>query len=191
FWQSNECKLGAECTFAHETSELLPSPKPCFQFSKTGTCKRGQACRFVHSESMSISGKAKRVPQQAASGENLLGVPSPGTGVTSFAPTCNHTPRQGNLLSPYPSSMMGSLPYMGPPPGLENMGLTTGLCTVKWLADGDSPRSSFNEIPLSLEHDALAIPKAADPDDQASTTCISTTPSNFSEGFPEGISFWL
>ncbi|CAE7572919.1 unnamed protein product [Symbiodinium sp. CCMP2456] len=48
FWRTNECKMGAECTFAHETTELRPSPKPCFDFAKKGVCTRGDACRFVH-----------------------------------------------------------------------------------------------------------------------------------------------
>ena len=40
--------MGADCTFAHSTSELRPSPKPCFDFVKTGFCLRGEGCRFVH-----------------------------------------------------------------------------------------------------------------------------------------------
>ncbi|CAE7676163.1 unnamed protein product [Symbiodinium sp. CCMP2456] len=48
FWKTNECKMGADCTFAHATSELRPSPKPCFDFVKNGFCARGQGCRFVH-----------------------------------------------------------------------------------------------------------------------------------------------
>ena len=73
-----------------------------------------------------------------------------------------------------------------------------GFASVKLPMKGDSPHSSFNEISLSLEHGTLAVPKAVDPeqiwaDDQASTFCTSTTPSNFSEvdGPHEGISFWL
>ena len=61
FWRTNECKMGADCTFAHATSELRPSPKPCFEFSKTGFCKRGQACRFVHATE---SKKSKDLPSQ-------------------------------------------------------------------------------------------------------------------------------
>ncbi|OLQ14554.1 Zinc finger CCCH domain-containing protein 59 [Symbiodinium microadriaticum] len=48
FWQTNECKMGADCTFAHDSSDLRPSPKPCFDFAKKGVCTRGDACRFVH-----------------------------------------------------------------------------------------------------------------------------------------------
>ncbi|CAE7327741.1 unnamed protein product [Symbiodinium natans] len=48
FWKTNECKMGADCTFAHSTKELRPSPKPCFDFVKNGFCARGQTCRFVH-----------------------------------------------------------------------------------------------------------------------------------------------
>ncbi|CAE7474798.1 EMB1789 [Symbiodinium necroappetens] len=48
FWQTNECKMGADCTFAHDASDLRPSPKPCFDFAKKGVCTRGDACRFVH-----------------------------------------------------------------------------------------------------------------------------------------------
>ena len=29
--------MGADCTFAHSTSELRPSPKPCFDFVKNGS----------------------------------------------------------------------------------------------------------------------------------------------------------
>ena len=209
FWRANECKMGADCTFAHETAELRPSPKPCFEFSKTGSCKRGQACRFVHSvDNMKKSGKAKGVPtamEQPTSGQNLLAVP--GAGVMSFAPARINTPQLGNLLSPPLPSMMASLPCLRPPPGLEDMGRTGlgghGLCTsVKLPVDGDSRRSSFSEISLSLEHVTLPIPKAADreqiwAEDVAtqsltSTMALSTTPSNFSEADgPEGISFWL
>ncbi|CAE7888287.1 unnamed protein product [Symbiodinium microadriaticum] len=48
FWQTNECKMGADCTFAHDSSDLRPSRKPCFDFAKKGVCTRGDACRFVH-----------------------------------------------------------------------------------------------------------------------------------------------
>ena len=56
FWRTHECKMGADCTFAHsadctfahETTELRPSPKPCFDFVKNGVCSRGGSCRFVH-----------------------------------------------------------------------------------------------------------------------------------------------
>ena len=48
FWKTNECKMGADCTFAHSATQLRPSPKPCFDFVKNGYCSRGQACRFVH-----------------------------------------------------------------------------------------------------------------------------------------------
>jgi len=202
FWKTNECQLGAECTFAHETAELLPSPKPCFAFSKTGSCKRGQACRFVHSESMKKSGKAQCGPtvHEATSGQNLLAVPGK---VISFAHAGINTLPGAKLPSPYPPSMMGSLAWRRPPPGLEDMGMNGGLggwgfASVKLPMKGDSPHSSFNEISLSLEHGTLAVPKAVDPeqiwaDDQASTFCTSTTPSNFSEvdGPHEGISFWL
>ncbi|CAE7795746.1 unnamed protein product [Symbiodinium sp. KB8] len=198
FWRTNECKMGADCSFAHETAELRPSPKPCFEFSKTGSCKRGQACRFVHSvDNMKKSGKAKGVPtamEQPTSGQNLLAVP--GAGVMCFAPARINTPQLGNLLSPPLPSMMASLPCLRPPPGLEDMGRTGlgghGLCTsVKLPVDGDSRRSSFSEISLSLEHVTLPIPKAADreqiwAEDVAtqsltSTMALSTTPSNFSE----------
>ena len=48
FWRTNECKMGVDCTFAHSTSELRPSPKSCFDFVKNGYCARGHSCRFVH-----------------------------------------------------------------------------------------------------------------------------------------------
>ena len=48
FWRTNECKMGADCTFAHSATELRPSPKPCYDFVKFGMCSRGQECRFVH-----------------------------------------------------------------------------------------------------------------------------------------------
>lgn len=204
FWRTNECKMGADCSFAHDTSELRPSPKPCFEFSKTGSCKRGQACRFVHSvDNMKKSGKAKGVPtamEQPTSGQNLLAVP--GAGVMCFAPARINTPQLGNLLSPPLPSMMASLPCLRPPPGLEDMGRTGlgghGLCTsVKLPVDGDSRRSSFSEMSLGLEHVTLPIPKAADLDDVAtqsltSTMCMSATPSSFSESDGiDGTSFWL
>jgi len=199
FWRTNECKMGADCSFAHETSELRPSPKPCFEFSKTGSCKRGQACRFVHSvENMKKSGKANGMPTPMLQQQNLLA----GVSGAMLAPTCINTPQPGNLLSP-PLPSMGSLPCLRPPPGLEHLGMTAGLgghglgARVKLPVDGDSRRSSFSEMSLGLEHVTLPIPKAADLDDVAtqsltSTMCMSATPSSFSESDGiEGTSFWL
>ena len=48
FWRTHECKMGADCTFAHSAENLRPSPKPCFDFVKNGVCSRGGSCRFVH-----------------------------------------------------------------------------------------------------------------------------------------------
>ena len=201
FWRANECKMGADCTFAHETAELRPSPKPCFEFSKTGTCKRGQACRFVHSvENMKKSGKANGLLAATHEQQNLLaGV----GGAMSLAPPCINTPQPGNLPAPALPSMMGSLPCLRPPPGLEHLGMKAGLgghglgASVKLPVDGDSRRSSFSEISLSLEHVTLPIPKAAALDDVAtqsftSTMCMSATPSSFSESDgTEATFFWL
>ena len=55
--------MGADCTFAHSTSELRPSPKPCFDFVKTGYCVRGQGCRFVH-EAFEMKTKSKLMGMQ-------------------------------------------------------------------------------------------------------------------------------
>ena len=72
FWRTNECKMGADCTFAHTTSELQPSPKPCFEFSKTGVCARGQECRFVH---MAEGIKSNKKPKDMIDGGTLMASP--------------------------------------------------------------------------------------------------------------------
>ena len=65
FWLTNECKMGADCTFAHETTELRPSPKPCFDFAKKGVCTRGDACRFVHQLGPKAKVKVPEMPKAA------------------------------------------------------------------------------------------------------------------------------
>ena len=75
FWRTNECKMGTDCTFAHTTEELRPSPKPCFDFVKKGICSRGQACRFVH-DLNGIKPKAKMEVQYALENFQPCAVPS-------------------------------------------------------------------------------------------------------------------
>mmetsp|Transcript_55909 Transcript_55909/g.131099 ORF Transcript_55909/g.131099 Transcript_55909/m.131099 type:complete len:222 (-) Transcript_55909:56-721(-) len=70
FWLTNECKMGADCTFAHSTAELRPSPKPCFDFVKNGFCSRGEACRFVH-QLTDKKAKAKFMQMQQATSPPL------------------------------------------------------------------------------------------------------------------------
>ena len=164
FWRTNECKMGADCTFAHQSSELRPSPKPCFEFSKTGSCVRGIACRFVHSvENMKGSQKSK---------DHAF----PGFGQVSRSKPMP-SPRQPSLAS---SSLH-------PPPGLEGFWSWRAQ-----LPDEDSRRSSFNEILMALEDLALwketGLEQAHPFDDSSvatqsltSTMCLSTTPSSFSE----------
>ena len=82
FWRTNECKMGADCTFAHATLELRPSPKPCFEFSKTGSCKRGQACRFVHSTDPK---KSKSVHTQSSKGDGLFAPATRSVGAADVA----------------------------------------------------------------------------------------------------------
>ena len=86
FWKTNECKMGADCTFAHESSELRPSPKPCFEFSKTGSCKRGEACRFVHSLDGRKSKKPKDLPAQSGKKEEA----EPKIGPVDLHPQVRH-----------------------------------------------------------------------------------------------------
>eukprot|EP00439_Symbiodinium_sp_Y106_P041495 s4_g5.t1 len=62
--------MGADCTFAHSTAELRPSPKPCFDFVKNGFCSRGEACRFVH-QLTDKKAKAKFMQMQQATSPPL------------------------------------------------------------------------------------------------------------------------
>ncbi|CAE7480131.1 Tis11 [Symbiodinium pilosum] len=177
FWRTNECKMGADCTFAHTTSELRPSPKPCFEFSKTGFCPRGQACRFEHSLDSLKSGKINDFQetmlamQQASNIQaqfNMVGTGS----MTLMPPSLNAPmpgPRVSNTTSMPLQADVGSLACLRPPPGLEDMGMLTGLAPAGFrktsLAkpkDGDSRRSSLSEVSLGLEGVSLPIPKAAD-----------------------------
>ena len=215
FWRTNECKMGADCTFAHASSELRPSPKPCFEFSKTGSCTRGQACRFVHStEGSKGSGNAKEkdaaVPEASSFQGPLLGAFAR---QTAFGPVSMGTPMPelGHMVPRFMQTDF-PLPCIRPPPGLEDMGPMAGLASHGLrsfnhtkTADGDSRRSSLSETSLGLERISLPIPKAADleqmwaADDATvatqsltSTMCLSATPSSFSgSDGPEGTSFWL
>ena len=213
FWRTNECKMGADCTFAHASSELRPSPKPCFEFSKTGSCIRGQACRFVHSmEGSKGSGKAQGVgvPQASIFQGPFLGAVAQ---QMAFGPVSMGTPmpERGHMVSLIETDV-SAVPFLRPPPGLEDMGMMAGLAThgpcrsnIAEPMKGDSRRSSLSEISLGVEPVSLPIPKAADPEQMwaaddatvatqslTSNMCQSTTPSSFSESDSlEGTSFWL
>ncbi|CAE7327882.1 unnamed protein product [Symbiodinium natans] len=210
FWRTNECKMGTGCTFAHDTAELRPSPKPCFEFSKSGSCVRGQACRFVHvMDSMKSSGKSSGLRisvQQASPRQHLL--PSASTWPMAFAPyapACLSTPMPelGHLLPPQPSVVPSCF---RPPPGLEDVARrrTPNLTVAPETLDGDSRRSSLSDLSLGLDC-ALPIPKAVDLEQKwaaddatvatqslTSTMCLSTTPTSFSDSDgSDGTSFWL
>ncbi|CAE7327778.1 Tis11 [Symbiodinium natans] len=183
FWRTNECKMGADCTFAHASSELRPSPKPCFEFSKIGSCVRGQACRFVHSgDGMKIS-------------EKPHGYVFAGAGAKPRTPIA---PMRMRVLIP-----PDSLPFR-PPPGLEDIGIMFGLegegpCWSSEIhMDGDSGssrRSSLSDMSLSM--DLMAASWKSDGATAAtqsgtSSMCLSTTPSSFSKSdSPEGTAFWI
>ena len=126
FWRANECKMGADCTFAHETAELRPSPKPCFEFSKTGACKRGQACRFVHSGEHMIQATGVPTAEHHHTARQRL-IAGANIGPMSLATRCTKT--QLHLLSPslllQPST--GSMQSLRPPRGLEDIGMMAGV----------------------------------------------------------------
>ncbi|CAE7327796.1 unnamed protein product [Symbiodinium natans] len=208
FWRTNECKMGTDCKFAHDTAELRPSPKPCFEFSKTGSCVRGQACRFVHladgnggkKSGGKSSGLRVSVQQAGARQHPLAGASLWPMAFAPYAPAGVSTPMPelDHILLPLQPSVVPS-PCFHPPPGLHDAGLMdvweNGACSTLKLMDGGSRRSSFSDDPLGLEH-LLSIPKA-DPDDLAThswttTMCLSSTPASFSESDgPERTSFWL
>ncbi|CAE7327859.1 unnamed protein product [Symbiodinium natans] len=209
FWRTNECKMGTDCTFAHDTSELRPSPKPCFEFSKTGSCARGQACRFVHTVDMNSSGTFNDILPTM---QEVSYVQNPPAGSVAFeAPACMGVPMP-QLGQTRPALQdLGSIPCLRPPPGIDDMGMIGlephGLrwSSLKVDMDRDSCRSSLSELSLGLECAPLPIPKAADleqmwaADDATvatqsltSTMCLSTTPTSFSDSDgSDGMSFWL
>ena len=218
FWRTNECKMGADCTFAHATSELRASPKPCFEFSKTGSCTRGQACRFVHSLDSLKAGKTKDLQeailavQHASSIQAQLNMVGAGS-MALVPPSLNTSMSQlSNMTSPLMHPDVAPVAYLRPPPGLEDMGMLAGLAPPSMcksgldnLKGGDSRRSSLSEVSLGMEGVSLPIPKIASLEQKwaaddatvatqslTSTACLSTTPSSFSESdTAEGASFWL
>ncbi|CAE7327764.1 Tis11 [Symbiodinium natans] len=132
FWRTNECKMGADCTFAHASSELRPSPKPCFEFSKTGSCKRGRACRFVHSADGVKSRNAKDPPAQASSEacstEPLIRPVGPSEVIqcTSASVTGGELfdmPRLGQLFPPRESDFMSGPSPQGLLQNLNSLGM--------------------------------------------------------------------
>ena len=167
FWRTNECKMGADCTFAHGSSELRPSPKPCFEFSKTGFCTRGQACRFIHDT----------VKSPCSGSEDSLVCRGPvKVGLQTVAAGLEH-----------PEGL--ALPFR-PPPGLSPPSLRAedlqSLSDVKQELP-ISRRSSLNDIPLPLKLCTKADTEDLSPDDAtigtrstASTFCLSMN-----------TSFWL
>mmetsp|Transcript_49975 Transcript_49975/g.93500 ORF Transcript_49975/g.93500 Transcript_49975/m.93500 type:complete len:231 (+) Transcript_49975:71-763(+) len=213
FWKTNECKLGADCTFAHSSSELRPSPKPCFDFVKNGFCSRGQACRFVHEVvEMKAGEKFMEVQHSTVSqpaSQDGFGCTPPMVGHGPYPPThpsfalthvpgyvpMQHLPATGNAAAGATFLGQGHAGHpFRPPPGLELPQAPEND------GDGWSRRSSLSETegplgPLGLE---LSLPRKDLDHDDATTTatqsltstfCLSATPSNFSEDSPK--SFWL
>ena len=188
FWRANECKMGADCTFAHETAELRPSPKPCFEFSKTGSCKRGQACRFVHSvDNLMKPAEVTRVPtamHQQTTRQLLIA----GASIGPMSLAARYTKTQRHLLAPLLEPSRGSSPGLRPPPGLEDIGMMTGLgMPTRSLKastdsrDAESRRSSLSEISFVLESAHVVFPKsdnAAGPEDMLATVHATTAMKN-------------
>ena len=208
FWRTNECKMGADCTFAHSTSELRPSPKPCFDFVKTGRCTRGQDCRFVHSD-VKINGNDDLGGTEVLSGSAFLGTPPSEV----FEPEA-HAARMSQLshVATLAQTNIGARQSLRAPPGMEDTCLMAGLLPRVWSggslrlqAAGGPFFSSLAEVSLGLERAALPTPTPADVEQMwaaveatgathslTTTMCWSTTPSSFSEtGGPEGTSFWM
>mmetsp|Transcript_41992 Transcript_41992/g.75337 ORF Transcript_41992/g.75337 Transcript_41992/m.75337 type:complete len:194 (+) Transcript_41992:60-641(+) len=176
YWKTHECTMGTECTFAHSSLELRPSPKPCFEFMKRGVCTRGEACRFVH-----------EAPKPRAKGPAL---PSPDLALQSF--TGVQDVSKAVMLPP---GLAGPESFR-PPPGLTlPSALVSPLqkASVPKQFDANSRRSSLqSELSLDLEPMPFPMSKIrglgdSSPDDStmatqstASTFCLSTD-----------TSFWL
>ena len=198
FWKTNECKMGADCTFAHSSTELRPSPKPCFDFVKNGCCARGQSCRFVHEvvemkttdkfvEVQHSTVRSQRTTEAgpflanyAMSNFNSLRIPSAQQALqftvqprAGQLPLTSMEPMWGLMESQYPLN-----PCIRPPPGLEH--LRSGPAppvSERPCRDGDSRRSSLSDVSLGLEFVKLPISKAADLDhgDDATVATQSLT----------------
>ena len=109
-----------------DLAELRPSPKPCFEFSKTGSCVRGQACMFVHSVENMIQATGVPTAEHHHTARQRL-IAGANIGPMSLATRCTKT--QLHLLSPslllQPST--GSMQSLRPPRGLEDIGMMAGV----------------------------------------------------------------
>mmetsp|Transcript_42554 Transcript_42554/g.99224 ORF Transcript_42554/g.99224 Transcript_42554/m.99224 type:complete len:240 (-) Transcript_42554:158-877(-) len=209
FWRTNECKMGAECTFAHSTAELRQSPKPCFDFVKTGFCARGQACRFVHA--IDVKAKAAKctelpslmvnqsaiVPDEVAEMAFLahLTPPTPFSSMNSGAQ--QFTMSQCGPMNPPAEADIPMNAFLRPPSGsrLAQQYAEPGLVSQqlphsRQKSELESRRSSFSELSFGLERFSLPGSEEANrPHEEAavatqslaSTFCLSATPSNFSD----------
>ena len=166
FWRTNECKMGAECTFAHGSSELRPSPKPCFEFSKNGSCARGELCRFVHE----LGGS------QSPSSVGVLRAPAR-VGLQIVESTVEAGLEGGGCLETLQHSNVSAF---RPPPGLSPQRLAVPEAPEL----PSSRRSSLAEIPLPLklcswERGDLSPDDATIATQSTASICFSTTSTSF------------
>jgi len=197
FWRTNECKMGADCTFAHETTELRPSPKPCFDFAKKGVCTRGDACRFVHQ----LGPKAKvKIPEMPNAAFQMIQpcVPSQLLAAYTMPTQSFEAPRRFALNSAaapwFPresDAVLNHFPQA--PPGLDQIPLPANLiggavCMTESKDEADLCSTSSGESSLGLERFPVSGMKSMVPDDMmhatgsvTSTMNLSATPSQFRE----------
>ncbi|CAE7706002.1 unnamed protein product [Symbiodinium sp. CCMP2456] len=212
FWRTNECKMGADCTFAHSTSELRPSPKPCFDFVKNGFCARGQACRFVHELGKSKTKLAQMQSLQmfqpwpdssqllATYGMPLqspMSIEEPSQYVSHYAPPLKSSPWVTRESPAHVS------PLVQAPPGLHQIPVPTSLIggsekRTDDKDDGASCSSRLSEASLGMEPFPISVTKSMVPDDMTtatrsmtSTMCLSATPSHFSQFDGQENCVWL
>mmetsp|Transcript_32408 Transcript_32408/g.61021 ORF Transcript_32408/g.61021 Transcript_32408/m.61021 type:complete len:224 (-) Transcript_32408:38-709(-) len=206
FWRTNECRMGVDCTFAHSTGELRPSPKPCFDFVKTGFCGRGESCRFVH-EDVKKSKKLAALQQEALTMPDQLGqFMGPGV-MPPYMTVMGQYSQEFAMPTRQMYSAMEPVDVFNPPPGLEQLG-QGGRDPMPIVPAQDaqlSRESSSSDFAFGLDSVPMTFLKAdverswalestVATQSLTSNFCQSATPSNFSESDSPtgtGTSFWL
>ncbi|CAE7414358.1 unnamed protein product [Symbiodinium sp. CCMP2592] len=186
FWRTNECKMGTDCTFAHTTEELRPSPKPCFDFVKKGICSRGQACRFVH-DLNGIKPKAKMEVQYALENFQPCAVPSQVLATYMLPQSPMNVegwlePQYAYTQAPWPttSTLEDRLSSSYAPPGLDQIPLPASLVDdpelmADKLSKEHSRRPSLCETSLGLGQFSVSLAKTMDPEDIFGTGSLTST----------------
>ncbi|CAE7018849.1 zfs1 [Symbiodinium sp. CCMP2456] len=186
FWRTNECKMGTECTFAHTTEELRPSPKPCFDFVKKGICSRGQACRFVH-DLNGIKPKAKIMEVPYASLDNFQPCAVPSQVLATYMLPSQSPMNVEGWLEPQYAYTQAAWPMRSEdrsssytPPGLDQIPLPASLVDDPELmaersSKEESRRPSLCETSLGLGQFSVSLTKNMDPEDMFAPGSLTST----------------